>query len=91
MVVKEIQNSENSWSTHFTSSVDHNSVANIMLTTPVTIKRGYEYELEVTLMKKGYYLVGYFDRTVEKYSDNVQFILSGHTLTAFISSLIFTH
>lgn len=91
MYVKEVRNSENSWFTHFTSLVEHNSVMNVMFTAPAVIKRGYEYELGVTLSKEGYYLVGSFDRMVEKYSDNVQFILSGNTSSAFISSLIFTH
>lgn len=91
MYVKEVRNSENSWFTHFTSLVEHNSVMNVMFTTPAVIKQDREYELGVTLSRDGYYLVGSFDRTLEKYSDNVRFVLSGNSDNAFISSLIFAH
>lgn len=91
MHVKEVRNSENSWFTHFTSLVENNSVMNVMFTTPAVIKRGYEYELGVTLNKEGYYMVGSFDHATEKYTDNVQFILSGDSKSAFVTSLIFTH
>ncbi|XP_065225720.1 BTB/POZ domain-containing protein 2 [Planococcus citri] len=91
MHVKEIRNSENSWFTHFTSLVEHNSVMNVMFTTPAVIKRGYEYELGVSLNKEGYYMIGSFDHAVEKYADNVQFIVSGNSNSAFVTSLIFTH
>ncbi|KAK7590688.1 hypothetical protein V9T40_002301 [Parthenolecanium corni] len=92
MYVKEIRNPSNSWFTHFTSLVEHDSSADIMFTTPAVIIRGHEYELGVTLSKDGYYPVGLFDRLIEQFSeDGVQFILSGNTTTAFIQSLIFTH
>lgn len=91
MFVKDLRNPENSWFTHFTSLVEYNSIMNIMFTTPAMVKRGHEYELGVTLSKEGYYLIGLFNSISEKYSDNVRFILSGNTASAFISSLIFTH
>lgn len=94
--VKEVNNPRNNCKfTHFKSLVEHNSILDIMFTSPVKIKRGQEYELTVTLHKEGYYLVGSANRTFEVYSDGnsdgIQFTLTGNTNTALISSLIFTH
>ena len=96
MFVKEV-NSSRSYSrfTHFKSLVEHNSILDVMFTTPVKIKLGRSYELTVTLHQEGYYLVGCADGSSKVYSEanseGIQFTITSNSDSALISSLIFSN